>query len=41
VARIFVASFKPELFGVLPDGSFAPSASGQTSPVRKVEMEPA
>jgi hypothetical protein len=40
VARVFVASFKPELFQVLPDGSLTSPAPGRTKPIRAVEMEP-
>jgi hypothetical protein len=41
VARIFVANFKPALFQVRPDGSFDSPSASETSPVEKVEMEPA
>jgi hypothetical protein len=41
VAQIFVANFKPAVFEVQPDGSFAPPSPGSTLPVAKVEMEEA
>ena len=40
VARIFVAHFKPELFGVLPDGSLISPDPDRTRRIVKVEMEP-
>ena len=40
VADIFVASFKPELFQVRPDGSLSPPDGG-TRPIARVDKEPA
>lgn len=39
VARIFVQRFKPQLFEVLPDGSFSSPVPGETKRVQKLEME--
>ncbi|MEM7235204.1 MAG: hypothetical protein AAF517_23700 [Planctomycetota bacterium] len=38
VARIFVQSFKPELFQVTADGSLQPPEDGVTRPIVRVEM---
>jgi hypothetical protein len=39
VATIFVQRFKPQLFEVLPNGSFSSPIAGTTMRVRKLEME--
>jgi hypothetical protein len=39
VADTFVAHFKPELFGVLPDGSMTAPEPGRTLRIRGVEKE--
>ena len=41
LADTFVAHFKPELFGVLPDGSMTAPEPGRTLKIRSVEKEPA
>ena len=41
VAAIFVSSFKPDLFQVLPDGSMvSPPRPGESMAIRGVEKEP-
>ncbi|MBI4600686.1 MAG: hypothetical protein HY721_01880 [Planctomycetes bacterium] len=40
VARVFVQSFKPELFEVMPDGSMvSPPRPGESAPIERVERE--
>ena len=39
VAEIFVKKFKPELFEVLPDGSFSSPTPGETKPVKALGIE--
>lgn len=41
VARAFVENFKPDVFEVLPDGSFTPPQPGKTTRVARLTMEPA
>ena len=41
VARAFVENFKPDVFEVLPDGSFTPPVEGRTTRVAQLTMEPA